>query len=183
MKNGICDDAEEPTTFVSKCLLLDEKVETSQEISHRMEFCLHLCQWFPVLQTHTPVPYLHFARKSNTANIKEPAFSHINQIRITAASCYEIQLHYPSRWGSTSTQKHTCPPSEMPYRPHGIIIQDKKKWFYEGLRSVILSSLHLTVRTTSLHSKKIHWYNSYRKPNKMPQCIKILFLIYMKRNF
>jgi len=23
--------------------------------------------------------------------------------------------------------KHTCPPSEMPYRQYGIIIQDKKK--------------------------------------------------------
>lgn len=90
--------------------LLDEYVETSQEIPHRIAFCLHLCRWlFPVLQTHTPVPYLHFARKSNTANIKEPALSHINQIHIATASCYEIQLHYPSRWNSTPT------PTQVPH--------------------------------------------------------------------
>ena len=51
-------------------------------------------------------------------------------------------LSFEMRLDSTPHPKHTCPPSEMPCRPHGIIIQDKKKWYHEGFRSVILSSLH-----------------------------------------
>ena len=147
--------------------LLDENVETSQEIPHRTEFCLHFCQWFPVLQTHTPVPYLHFARKSNTANIKVPASSHINQIHTPRPlamrfSCIILRAETrpltPPRTPHTQSTRvpHPRCPTGRTVLSYKIKRNGVMKVFDLYFSPVYTHATPLTARSTNSNSKQIH---------------------------